>query len=164
MIHHERLGRAYGPGVLSKQTRGNGPPRWVLDYRDGKGVRRRLALSTGRRVADRLHAETIRARDLELAGMGAVEGMNMPLSDLRDQYLVDLAMRVGAKQLRSRTDSLARVLAALTATRVRDLRVVDVQRYQRDRLAQGVSNRTVNVDTGALASMLNWAVGTQLIA
>jgi integrase len=115
-------------------------------------------------VAERLRAERIRQRDLEHAGLGAVEGMGMALTELRDAYLADLAVRVGAKQLRSRTDSLTRVLAAITATRVRDLRVGDLLRYQRERLAQGVSNRTVNVDTGALASMLNWAVGAQLIA
>jgi integrase len=159
-----RLGRAYGPGKLDKVQRGNGPGQWVLTYTDGRGKRRRIAVSTDKQVAERRRAELIRARDLELAGLGSVEGQSTPLADLRDQYLADLALRVGAKQLRSRTDSLARVLAALEATRVRDLRVVDVQRYQRERLAQGVAHRTVNVDTGALASMLNWAVGAQLIA
>jgi integrase len=159
-----RLGRACGPGKLVKVQRGGGPGQWVLTYTDARAKRHRVALSTDKQVAERRRIELIRARDLELAGLGTVEGMSMPLDDLRAAYLADLVLRVGAKQLRSRTDSLARVLAAISATRVRDLRVVDIQRYQRERLAQGVANRTVNVDTGALASMLNWAVGAQLVA
>jgi len=159
-----RLGRALGPGRLDKVKRGSGPARWVFTYTDARGQRHREALSTDLRVAERLRAERIRQRDLEHAGLGAVEGMGLALTELRDQYLADLAVRVGAKQLRSRTDSLARVLAAITATRVRDLRVGDLLRYQRERLAQGVSNRTVNVDVGAVKSMLAWAVTAQLIA
>jgi integrase len=159
-----RLGRALGPGRLDKVKRGSGPPRWVFTYTDARGQRHREALSTDLRVAERLRAERIRQRDLEHAGLGAVEGMGMALTELREQYLADLAVRVGAKQLRSRTDSLARVLAAITATRVRDLRVGDLLRYQRERLAQGVSNRTCNVDVGAVKSMLAWAVTAQLIA
>jgi len=136
----------------------------VLAFTDSRGKRRRVSLSTDRRVAERLQIELIRQRDLELAGLAPIEGMSTPLEDLRDQYLLDLAVRAGAKQVRSRKDSLERVLAALEATRVRDLRVVDLQRYQRERLAQGVANRTVNVDTGALAALLSWAVGAQIIA
>jgi integrase len=158
-----RLGRAFSSGSLRRVERG-GPPQWVLDYRDGKGIRRREALGTDKRVAERRRAELIRQRDLELAGLGAVEGQSMALTELRDAYLDDLAARVGAKQLRSRTDSLARVLPAVAATRVRDVRVVDLLRFQRERLAQGVSNRTVNVDTGALTAMLAWGVTAQLIA
>jgi integrase len=159
-----RRGRALSAGRLVKQQRGDGPQRYVLSYTTAAGQRRRIALSTDARVAQQMRSQIIAQRDLEAAGLAPISGMSMELARLRDAYLVDLELRVGAKQLRSRTDSLARVLAALTATRVRDLRVADVQRYQRERLAQGVANRTVNVDTGALASMLNWAVSAQLVA
>ncbi len=159
-----RLGRALGCGALALQRRGEGPPRWVLSWTDAKGQRHRQALSTDRRVAERRQAEIIRQRDLELAGLAPVEGQAMALDELRVAYLEDLAARVGAKQLRSVTDALARVLASLSAQRVRDLRVMDLMRYQRERLAQGVSHRTVNVDTGALRAMLGWAVTAQLIA
>jgi integrase len=158
-----RLGRAYSAGTLRRIERG-GAPHWVLDYRDSAGVRRREALSTDKRVAERRRIEVIRQRDLELAGLGAQEGQSMPLTELRDQYLSDLEARVGSKQLRSRTDSLTRVLAAVAATRVRDLRVADLMAFQRERLAQGVAHRTVNIDTGALSAMLNWGVSAQLIA
>jgi hypothetical protein len=159
-----RLGRALGCGALALQRRGEGPPRWVLSWTDAKGQRHRQALSTDRRVAERRQAEIIRQRDFEFAGLGPVEGQAMALDELRVSYLEDLAARVGSKQLRSVTDALARVLASLSAQRVRDLRVMDLMRYQRERLAQGVAHRTVNVDTGALRAMLGWAVTAQLIA
>jgi len=158
-----RLGRAPSPGSLKKVDRGGGP-QWVLDYRDGRGRRQRVALGPDKRVAERRRIALIQQRDMELSGLGAVEGQSMPLVELRDAYLADLRVRVGAKEVRSRTDSLARVLDAVPGTRVRDVRVLDVLAYQRDRLADGVSNRTVNVDTGALSAMLTWGVTAQLIA
>ena len=159
-----RLGRALGAGSLKLDKRGAGPPRWVLAWKDSCGRRRRQALSTDKRIAERLRAELIHQRDLEVAGLGAVEGQSMLLVELRKSYLADLRVRVGAKQLRSITDSLERVLRELSAQRVRDLRVVDLMRYRVARLQEGVANRTVNVETGALRSMLRWAVMADLIA
>jgi integrase len=163
VIHHERLGRAYGPGVLAKQQRGNGPPRWMLTYTDSRGKRRRIALSTDRRVAERKHVEIIRQRDLELAGLGAVEGMGMALADLRDAYLTDLETRVGKSQFVNVRLRLRMILEGLGVQRVRDLRVVDVLRYRAGRVSAGVANRTANGDVGALKSMLRWGVDAQLI-
>lgn len=159
-----RLGRALGPGTLKLEQRGNGPPRWLLCWTDARGARHRQALSTDKRIAERMRGEIIRQRDLEAAGLGAVEGQSMELADLRTSYLADLVVRVGAKQLRSITDAIARVLGALTARRVRDLRVVDLMVYRNTRVAAGLSNRTVNVETGAMRSMLRWAVMSGLIA
>jgi integrase len=164
MIQTSSSGRALSSGSLKRVQRGNGPPRWVLSWTDAKGSRHRQALSTDRRVAEQMRTEIIRQRDMERAGLGAVDGQSMELAMLRDQYVTDLGARVGTKQLRSVTDALARVLAALEAKRVRDLRVADLMRYQRERLAQGVSNRTVNIDTGALRAMLTWALTAQVIA
>lgn len=159
-----RLGRALGVGRLTREQRGSGPPRWVLDWKDSNGHRHREALSTDRRVAERRRAEIIRRRDLELAGLGSVEGQSMPLAELRDLYVADLEVRVGAKQLRRVRDSLVRLLGWLRARRVRDLIVADVMRYRVERLREGVGNRTVNIETASLRAMLNWAVSAQLIA
>jgi integrase len=109
-------------------------------------------------------ATPIHQRDLELAGLASVEGMNMPLAELRDAYLSDLSVRVGSKQLRSVTDSLNRILAWLPAQRVRDVRAVDVLRFRAERVKAGASNRTANVDVAALKAALRWAVEVQLIA
>ncbi|MCC7014617.1 MAG: tyrosine-type recombinase/integrase [Planctomycetes bacterium] len=55
-------------------------------------------------------------------------------------------------------------LPAIPATRVRDLRVVDVLKFRAVRVGAGVSNRTANCDVAALRAMLNWGVASQLIA
>jgi len=160
-----RLGRALGPGSLKRVQRGDGGQMlWVLDYKDGTGRRVRAALSTDKRVAERMRADLINKRDLEMAGLGTVEGQSMLLSELRDLYIADLETRAGAKQQRSVKDALARMLVALRATRVRDVRVIDVLRYRAERLRGGASNRTANVDTGSLRAMLAWGVAAQLIA
>jgi integrase len=164
MISHERLGRAHGPGVLAKQQRGNGPPRWVLTYTDSRSKRRRIALSTDKRVAERMHAEIIRARDLELAGLGPVEGQSMALAELRDAYLLDLESRVGESQLVNVRLRLRKILDGLGATRVRDLRVVDVLRYRAEMVKAGTANTTANAHIGALRAMLRWGVEVQMIA
>lgn len=157
------LGRALGSGTLRKVDRGSGA-YWVLDWRDGSGIRRRTALGSDRRVAERRRAELVSSRDLQLSGLGAIEGMSLALTELRDVYLADLVTRVGAKQRRSITDALARVLGRVSAQRVRDLRALDLMRYRSARLAEGVSNRTVNVDCGAVRSMCRWAVLAGIIA
>jgi len=157
------MNRALGPGKLTRIQRG-AAAQWVLDYCDGRGRRRRRALSTDKRAAERLRSELIHRRDLEAAGLGQVEGQSMPLAELRDCYLADLSVRVGAKQLRSVTDSLARLLAWLPAQRVRDVRAVDVLRFRAERVRSGCANRTANVDLAALMAMFRWAVQVNLIA
>jgi len=159
-----RLGRALSAGSLKLKKRGAGPARWVLAWTDAGGRRHRQALSTDKRTAERLRAKLIHQRDLEVAGLGAVEGQSMSLVELRTSYLTDLKARVGSKQLRSITDALVRMLQALPAQRVRDLRMIDLMRYRTARLGEGVAHRTVNVETGALRSMLRWAVMAGLIA
>ena len=159
-----RVGRALGPGVLRHEQRENGPLRWVLDWTDARGHRHRQALSTDRRVAERMRGEIIRQRDLEAAGLGAVEGQSMELAELRDAYLADLITRVGDSQFRNVRLRLNHAFAALSAQRVRDLRVVDVLKFRAVRVGAGVSNRTANCDVAALRAMLNWGVASQLIA
>jgi len=159
-----RRGRALSVGSLKQEQRGNGPLRWVLAWTDARGKRHRQALSTDRRIAERMRGQIIHQRDLEAAGLGPLEGQSMALDELRSAYLADLCLRVGLKQRRSITDALARVLRIIAPRRVRDLRALDMMRYRSVRLAEGVSNRTVNVETGALRSMLRWAVASGLIA
>jgi integrase len=159
-----RLGRAYGPGKLVKVQRGGGPGQWVLTYTDARAKRHRVALSTDKQVAERRRAELIRARDLELAGLGAVEGQSTPLDELRDVYLADLETRVGRSQFINVKLRLRMILEGLGVQRVRDLRVADVLRYRAERVKAGAANVTANSDVGALKAMLRWGVDAQLIA
>ena len=158
-----RLGRALGSGTLRKVQRGGTAAQWVLEWRDARGQRHREALSTDRRVAERRRAEIIRRRDLEEAGLGAVENMSMPLAEVRDLYVADLATHAGAKHLRKAKDCLARILGRIDAVRVRDVRVIEVLKYRAERIGDGVSNNTANDGPAALRAMLNFGVNAGLI-
>ncbi|MBI5432549.1 MAG: hypothetical protein HZA52_06945 [Planctomycetes bacterium] len=137
---------------------------WFLDFKDGKGQRRRQALSTDKRVAERMRGEIINQRDLELAGLGSVEGQSRPLADIVPLYLQDLGQRAGAKQLLNVTIHLRRILASLRSKRVRDLDPIELMQYRAARLKLGLSNRTINVEVGSLKAMLRRAESAGLIA
>lgn len=159
-----RLGRALGQGKLVQEKRGRGKPLWYLDWKDGRGQRRRQALSPDKRVAERMRTEIIGQRDLELAGLGSVEGQSRPLAEIAPLYLQDLAQRAGAKQVLNVTIHLRRILAAVRAKRVRDLDPIELMQYRAARLKLGLSNRTINVEVGSLKAMLRWAADAGLIA
>ncbi|MBI4884928.1 MAG: site-specific integrase [Actinobacteria bacterium] len=159
-----RLGRALGQGKLFQEKRGRGKPLWYLDWKDGKGQRRRQALSPDKRVAERMRTEIISQRDLELAGLGSVEGQSRPLAEIVPLYLQDLAQRAGEKQVLNVTIHLRRILASLRSKRVRDLDPVELMQYRSARLKLGLSNRTINVEVGSLKAMLRWAENAGLIA
>ena len=78
-------GRAMGPGKLWKRA-----ATWVLDYRAADGRRVRRVLGTDKRVAERRRQELIARRNMELDGLGAVEGMNLTVADIARQYVGDL--------------------------------------------------------------------------
>ncbi len=159
-----RLGRALGGGRLELVKRGAGPALWTLDWRDGQGRRRRQGLSPEKRTAERMRAELINKRDLELAGLGAVEGQSRALAELQELYLADLKHRAGASHVASVGVRLTRMFRWLRATRVRDLQTIDLMKYQSQLLKSGNSHRTVNCTLGALKAMLNWAASASLIA
>jgi integrase len=135
-----------------------------LDWRAADGRRRRQALSTDKRVAERMRGEIIRARDLEDAGLGSVEGQSRPLKEIRDAYLADLATRACAQHVVNVTATLDRVLAAVPAQRVRDLRPLELVTYRSARLKAGLSHRSANLEIDVLRAALSWAVRLGLIA
>lgn len=156
-----RLGRALSDGRLFRRP---GSPRWVLDWTDGRGVRHREALSTDKRVAERMRAERIRQRDLEFAGLGSVEGQSRPLAELLPLYLLELRQRATASHVVNVEARLGFMIRFMHATRVPDVQATELTRYRAAQLALGKSNRTINCHVGALKAMLNWAVSAGLIA
>jgi integrase len=115
------VARALGPGSLSKRPLPKGGASWTLDYTDGRGRRRRVVLSSDKRVAQRLRADIIRKRDLEVAGLGAEEGQSMLLIELRDLYVADLRHHVSTRHLLNVELKLRKLLAGLDAACVRDV-------------------------------------------
>jgi integrase len=160
----QRLGRSFGPGRLERVQRGDGAPRWVLTWTDAAGRRHRQALSTDRRVAERLRSEIIRSRDMELAGLGGEAGQERLLDEILGLYLSDLGTRAVSEHIRNVRSRLDRLLVAIQAQRVRDLRPIELLQYRAARLKDGTSVRTVNLDTDSLRAMLTWAVRVDLIA
>ena len=160
----QRLGRSFGPGRLERAQRGDGAPRWVLTWTDSQGKRHRQVLSTDRRVAERMRSEIIRQRDLEAAGLGAEAGQGRLLDEVLGLYLSDLGTRAVSEHIRNVRSRLDRLLVAIQAQRVRDLRPIELLQYRAARLKDGTSVRTVNLDTDSLRAMLTWAVRVDLIA
>ena len=84
--------RAPGPGRLWR--RGDA---WAIDYRDAEGRRRRKLLGPDKRVAERRRQELINQRNMQLDGLGAVEGMTLTLDEILGVYLEDLGARVSPR-------------------------------------------------------------------
>ncbi len=158
------VGRALGPGRLWRRPLPRGGASWTLDYTDGRGKRRRVVLGSDRRVAERRRAELIRARDLELAGLGGEAGMTMLLAELAELHLADLATRSTPHHLRNVRSILERALAAIPAKRVRDLRPYDLVTYRQGLIAAGRSHRSTNLAVDRVRAMLAWGARLGLIA
>jgi integrase len=157
-------GRAFSAGRLSKARYGNGPARWVLDYRDASGQRRRTALSTDKSAAERLRVELIRQRDLERAGLGSVEGQSRPIEEVRDAFLADLTVRATYHHVRSVRTHLRAFFEDVRVERVRDLQPHMVLAHRAREIAAGSGRETQNHRLRALKAMFGWAVACGMIA
>jgi hypothetical protein len=153
------VSRALGPGRLWKRDQS-----WVLDYTDARGARRRRVLGTDKRVAERRRAEVVRRRDMELDGLGAVEGQGLTLDAIAGDYLVDLAPRVTPMHLKNVRLKLDHVLSELGGRRVRDIKPMDAVRLRNRLVAEGRSHRTANLYVDVVRAMLRWAVESGVVA
>lgn len=156
--------RVLGPGSLKRVQRGNTPPQWVFTWTDAQGLRHRQALSTDKRVAQMRTSEIVRQRDMELAGLSAVEGMSTPLAELATAYVADLATRATPAHVANTKAALERMLREVKAVRVRDLRAYEVLQARARLLATDLAPRTVNIHVDKLRAMLTWAVDAGLVA
>jgi integrase len=111
-----------------------------------------------------MRAHLIAQRDLELAGLGAVNGQATPLEEIKQLHLADLKTRSSAHHHRNVELILDRALAQIPAQRVRDLRPYDLLRYRADLLASGVGHRTANHHVARVQGMLRWAKRAGMIA
>lgn len=157
-------GRAPGPGSLVKRTLPKGGASWTLGYTDARGRRRRVVLGSDKRVAEIRRTELIRQRDMELAGLGGVEGQSRPLAELRDLYLDDLRHRASERHVLNVKGKLERAIADLGSPRVRDVTPIAVLRFRGSLVDSGLSHRTANCHVATLRALLSWAVEAGLIA
>src|SRR6185503_7517463 len=131
---------------------------------DPQGRRVRRSLGSDRRVAERRRHELIGQRDMELDGLGSVQGLNRTLAEIQTDYLADLKGRVTPRHFKGTRERLAKMVERLGQKRVRDLRAMDVVKLRNEMKAAGCSNRTCDTYSHALKAMLTWAVAAGIIA
>lgn len=155
--------RALGMGRLSRR-RQRGGAVYVGDWKDSSGKRHRRVLSADKRTAERLLADIIRQRDLCAAGLGVEEGLERPIQGLVQEYLDESRMRRAPAHYSRVEGVLAHALPRMNVEAVRDIHPQAFLAYRRERLREGVSNRTANLELTIVKALLNWAVSARYIA
>ncbi|MBK7877792.1 MAG: site-specific integrase [Planctomycetes bacterium] len=159
-----RLGRCLGQGKLERVQRGSTPAQYRFTYTDGSGKRRRVSLSTDKRIAETMARELLHRRDRELLGLEVHGAQDRPLAELVATYLADLGTRACARHVVLVRRGLEATLAALPIERVGELKPLMLIEYRARRLAAGVSVRTANLDLDRLRACLAWCVKLELVA
>lgn len=149
--------RALGNGRLWRRRQKSGFI-YVADWKGADGKRKRKALSSDKRVAQRMLADIIRSRDLCLAGLGVEEGFDRPIKELVEEYLQDLRACRSLRYAKRVESILHRIQSRMNLTSVRDLHPQAFLLYRRSRLADKIANRTANMELTVVRSMLNWAI------
>jgi len=142
--------------VLKRVSRSGGY-QYEADWRDSSGKRRRKLLGSDKRVAERVLADIIRRRDLEIAGLEKEDLAEPVLDVLVGEYLVALATRAKPVHVKGAKTAINRVLEFLGASRVRDISASGVGSYLAHRTRMGAANRTANIELAHVRAMLNWA-------
>lgn len=126
----------------------------------GRLVRKRLStdLSAAKEMLNDLKARADRA------DFGLLDN-DLPLAEIRKSYTRHCEQSLRPRTAKRYASNIANVLSRITARKVSQLSVEVVMEFRRDRLIgeAGVSPRTVNMDVGAVSTMLNWAVDHRLI-
>ena len=81
--------RSLGNGRIWRRPKKSGYV-YVADWKGADGKRHRKALSSDKRVAQKLLADIIQSRDLSAAGLGVEEGFDRPVAEIKDEFLADL--------------------------------------------------------------------------
>ena len=137
---------------------------YVADWTDANGKRRRKAMSSDKRVAQRMLADIIRTRDLCVAGLGIEEGLDLSFAELMEEFLADLRARRSEQYVVRARGILNRLVRSMRVRTIRDLNPRAFLLFRRARLAEGIANRTANMDLTVVRTVLNWGVQVGYIA
>jgi integrase len=154
-------GRNRGRGTLKRGKDSRGRTVYVADWTGADGRRHRKVLSSDKQVAGRMLAKLVRDRDLADGGLVIEEGQERLLSEIKDKYLASDRRPAYSARVCAH---LERLCAEMPGARVRDVTPDRVMEWRRKRLAAGLSNRTVNVETGSAKTCLTWAVRARLVS
>jgi integrase len=86
-----------------------------------------------------------------------------PQDDLKEQFLKHRRQALKPTSTERYRGSLRRILPRLGANRASQVNFENVLTYRGERLAEGASPRTVDMEVGALATMLRWGVKHRLL-
>ena len=121
-------------------------------YAQGRRVRKRLSgdLDAAKTILNDLKARA------DKADFGLLDD-DYPIADIREQYLRHCRQALKASTVQRYENGLDNILPRLSAARVNQIRLDNVLLFREERLKEGTSPRTVNIDVGALSTMLRWA-------
>jgi site-specific recombinase XerD len=150
-------GRGPGRGTLRPVVR-HGRRVFEGDWTDASGRRHRCILGESKRDAERALSKRIRERDMERAGLVVTHGLDRPLDELVDAYMVKLRGYAKERTIHDAEVALRRIAAHLRARSVRELTKPLLAAYQIARQKDDVSHKTINTEVATLQAALNYAV------
>jgi integrase len=121
-------------------------------YIDGRRVRQRLStsLDAAREILNELRCRADKAR------FGLLDN-DYPLQKMEADYLRHCEQTLKPSSLARIRLCFLTILPRLGASRAGQIRPENVEAYREDRLSDGVSPRTINLEVSALSTMLRWA-------
>ncbi len=134
--------------------------KWVVDFRDGAGVRRWITCRTKREAEDLLGKTIRESRQLTRP----VVDPSITVDAYADRWLQLIEPNVKPRTLRSYRDTLRLHLRpAIGALKVRQLHKGRVKTLLADKLAAGLSKNSVRIIHATLRAMLNAALDDGVI-
>lgn len=146
------------PRKLPEGMRLRGKTYYAWFRAHGRLVQKRL--STDFRVACELLRD-LRAR-ADKAEFDILDN-DYSIAELKRQYLKHCDQSLRPRTAQRYRENLANVLGAINATRVNHLTAESILGYRQQQLTDGKSPRSINMDVGALSTMLRWGVQQKLI-
>jgi integrase len=129
-------------------------------YAGGRRVRKYLStdLDAAKEILNELRARADRA------DFGLLDN-DYPLADIREQYLRHCKQTRKPSTVARSEVALNNILPRISASRACQVSHDLAVRYREERLAEGKSPRTINIEVNVLSAMLHWATqpGHQLI-
>jgi integrase len=102
-----------------------------------------------------VNAERNRRRDLECAYNGVKKRASAKLfSVAADEWLAAKALTLAVSSLRIEKDNLKHIRPSFERSLLTDIAALDIAGYQKVRLAEGASAKTINLEVGTIRSIL----------
>jgi integrase len=126
--------------------------------KDGKRYQKRLSNNFETAIA-MFHEMKVSA---DRRSLGMTDN-NARLQAIKEDYLADVARLKKASYVEYLRVRLDRILEQLAVQKVSEVNASLVRHYERCRISKGVCQRTINMEVGALRTMLRWAVKWKVI-